>query len=145
MADNPGDKAVQYFQGGYSCSESVLLALSEHFGVQSEIIPRVATGLGSGMARCGLVCGAFSGALMGLSLKFGRMRPEDDREKLYSLIKEFHRRFIAQFGDTVCPRLLGYDIGIPEEFAAARAAGVIREKCDAFVRAAANEAATLAE
>lgn len=139
-----GDAAIERFQGGFSCSESVLLALSERMGIENEMIPRIATGFGSGMGRCGFVCGAFSGAVMSLGLRFGRTTPQDDREKLYGLVRDLEGRFRERFGDTDCIKLIGYDMRTPEGLAAAKAAGVFRSKCDLFVRAAAEWAAEMA-
>jgi C_GCAxxG_C_C family probable redox protein len=144
MADTIGDNATAYFKSGYSCSEAVLIALSKQFGEHSNMIPRIASGFGGGMGRCGLTCGAISGAVMGLAMRFGRMRPEESRDRLYSLVQKLEARFREQFGDTVCRNLIGYDMRTPDGLAAARASGVFESKCRLFVREAAITAAGLA-
>jgi C_GCAxxG_C_C family probable redox protein len=93
--------------------------------------------------RLGTLCGAFSGAVMGLGLKFGRMDPGDDHEKLYSLISQLNDVFVREVGSINCPELIGYDLGKPEELAAARASGVFTSKCPGFVRIAARTAAQM--
>ena len=45
------------FQQGFCCAESVLQAIAESRGIQSELIPRIATGLCGGIAKTGGVCG----------------------------------------------------------------------------------------
>ena len=75
------EEAVRYFQErpenfpegrSYNCCESVLLALAEYLGVESDLIPRIATGVGAGFSLNGLTCGAISGAAMAIGLKYGR-------------------------------------------------------------------------
>lgn len=75
-------QARQYFNTGYNCAESVLLAVCRESGyTESEIvkfIPRMATGfllrfhyggqVGGGIARNGGICGALSGAIMAIGL-----------------------------------------------------------------------------
>ena len=51
-------RSLELFHGGFCCSESVLLALTERLGLQSELVPRIATGFCGGMAHAGSVCGA---------------------------------------------------------------------------------------
>jgi C_GCAxxG_C_C family probable redox protein len=74
--------AASHAEGDLLCSESVLLAISELLGVESELIPRIATGFGAGIGRRGEVCGALAGGVMGLGLVYGRSAPgagEDGR------------------------------------------------------------------
>lgn len=75
------EKAARYFQERppnfpegrpYNCCESVLLALAEYLGVESELIPRIATGIGAGFSLNGFTCGSISGATMAIGLKYGR-------------------------------------------------------------------------
>jgi hypothetical protein len=64
--------AASHAEEEFLCSEAVLITLAECLGVESKLIPRIATGFGAGVGREGEVCGALSGAVMGLGLKFGR-------------------------------------------------------------------------
>lgn len=66
-----------------------LKAVAEKHGVDSPLIPAIASGFGSGMARTehGL-CGAFSGGVMALSLlQDATMRV---RQKIYSITMYKH-------------------------------------------------------
>lgn len=73
MNETIEQKALEYFSSGYVCSEAVLKAVAEKHGIDSPLIPAIASGFGSGMARTehGL-CGALSGGIMALSLLQGR-------------------------------------------------------------------------
>lgn len=59
----------------FLCSESVLFAVSDWLEVRNEFIPKIATGFGAGIGGRGTVCGALSGGVMALGLKFGRKDP----------------------------------------------------------------------
>ncbi|GBD95663.1 MAG TPA: C_GCAxxG_C_C family protein [Nitrospirae bacterium] len=68
----------ELFDSGYYCAENVLLAIAESQGIQSDLIPKIATGFCSGISRtCGM-CGALSGAIMSLNLLYGRSSPEEN-------------------------------------------------------------------
>ncbi len=98
------------FQSGFYCAESVLMAIAQSLDVQSEIIPRIATGFCTGMARTGGPCGAVSGAIMGIGLVTGRQSPAESLESNYALVQELLKRFQEQFGSSNCRALLGCDL-----------------------------------
>jgi len=58
------DYAQSLFDGSLNCAESTILALTKFFGIQSPVIPRIATGFGGGFSRTKNVCGALSGGIM---------------------------------------------------------------------------------
>ncbi|MFX1564217.1 MAG: C-GCAxxG-C-C family protein, partial [Promethearchaeota archaeon] len=96
---------------GFLCSESVLLALSKCLNISSDLIPRIATGFGAGIGRAGEVCGAISGAVMGLGLFFGRMEVnKESQQKPYWFASELMKRFSSNFGQVQCKKLLSLDL-----------------------------------
>ena len=76
------NKAMKIMEQGHGCSESVLLAVSQEFGIESEIIPKIASCFAGGIGNSGSVCGAVTGAVMaiGLIVKEGNSM-EDYMEK----------------------------------------------------------------
>ena len=60
------------------CSQSVLGALQEEFGIGNKESFKAATVLSGGVARQGETCGAIIGALLALGLVIGRERMEDE-------------------------------------------------------------------
>jgi len=60
------------------CSQSVLGALQEEFGIGNKESFKAATVLSGGIARQGETCGAIIGALLALGLVIGRERMEDE-------------------------------------------------------------------
>ena len=102
---------------GWLCSESVLQALAEALNVSSELIPRIATGFAAGIGRSGELCGAVSGAILGLGLRFGRDSLEEavgDRKPHWfatEMVKEMKERH----GSATCAGILGLDLQDPED------------------------------
>ncbi len=103
------DLAKSYAAEGFLCSESVLLALSDWLEVKSELIPKMATGFGAGICFCGLVCGAISGGIMALSIKFGRNDAKEQKVELCRLGHRLVEGFEKEFGSVMCVELTGCD------------------------------------
>jgi C_GCAxxG_C_C family probable redox protein len=91
-----------------------LLAVSQQLGIQSEIIPRIATAFGAGIGGGGVICGAVVGSIMGIGLKYGREEPSQPRDKAYALAREFCQRFEKETGSLSCRELTGIDLSTPE-------------------------------
>jgi C_GCAxxG_C_C family probable redox protein len=129
VIDETAQRARQYFASrDYYCAESVLLAMAEAHGIQSDFIPRIATGFCSGVARTCRTCGAVSGAIMGLSLLKGRSAPGAPVDEYYALVRELLERFEDKFGSMNCEELTGCDLGTQEGQAFFRANDVL-EQC----------------
>lgn len=112
--------ATERFKSGFNCSQSVLSAFAEDFGLSRDSCLRLASPFGSGIARMQETCGAVTGALMAIGLKYGKGEngTEDDKTIAYRqsqfLVNEFKKR-----NTTVCCRQLldGYDMNSPQEMA----------------------------
>jgi C_GCAxxG_C_C family probable redox protein len=87
MDDQVAKRSREYLESGYWCAESVLLAVAEAKGVQSDLIPKIATGFCSGMARTGGQCGALSGGILSIGLLLGRSTPGGPVNAVYGLQK----------------------------------------------------------
>lgn len=103
------EKASACFKEGFSCSQAVLAAYCEDFGLDRDTAMKVACGFGAGMGRLGGTCGAVTGAYMVIGLKYGKFRAEDAeaKEKTYELVREFDRMFRERHGATACRELIG--------------------------------------
>lgn len=106
--------AESLFASGHYCAESVVLALAAAQGLQSELLPRIATAFCSGMSRSRGPCGALTGAIMGVSLALGRNQRSDPVQPSYSATQEVIRQFEAEFGSRDCHLMLGCDLNTPE-------------------------------
>lgn len=137
--------ALDMFAQMFNCSESVLGGLVEGCGLECPCSPRIATAFGGGMAGQGEICGALTGAMMALGLKFGRERGDDNDAKAmaYSKIRELFAAFEKEFGTCECFGLIGIDLSTPEGLEQARQAGLHQNICPKYVEFCAREAARL--
>jgi C_GCAxxG_C_C family probable redox protein len=88
------------------------VAESKH--IQSEWIPKIATGFCGGISRTCGICGAVSGAVMAINMFFGRNEPGESVEKNYALVKKLVDIFEKEFGSINCKELIGCDLGTKE-------------------------------
>jgi C_GCAxxG_C_C family probable redox protein len=134
------EDAATCFQGGFNCAQAVLSAFAVELGLERELALRVAGGFGGGMGRLGEVCGAVTGAIMVLGLKYGKVRTEDDaaREEAYQRVQEFAQQFRARHGALRCRDLLGCDLSTPEGRREAHDRGITATLCPQLVRDAAE-------
>jgi len=144
-ANTLGEKAVRHFRDeGYNCSQSVLLTMAEHWKCRNELIPKVATAFGGGMGRCGSVCGALTGGLMAIGIKYGTNEPSPEkRSRAYKLAEELYHRFEKQNGTVMCRELIGLDLSDAEQRKKAQEEHVFGKKCTVFVRSAVEILAAL--
>jgi len=84
------------------------LSFKEYLGEQGPLLPKIATGFGGGIGRRGSLCGALTGSVMVLGMKFGRTAPEDQggKEKVYEMGYRFWDRFEKEFGSCYCYQLI---------------------------------------
>ena len=129
---NSIEDAVQIFENGYVCSQAVFAAFSEDYGLSKEHALKIGACFGSGMRKAE-VCGACTGALMALGLKYG-----DDKAKSNEVCNRFLDEFKRQNGSFICRDLLGCDISTPEGVKQARENNLFKEVCPEMVRSAAE-------
>ncbi len=134
------DDAAECFNKGYNCSQSVLYAYCDQFGMDKEQALKVAGAFGAGMGRMCETCGAVTGAFMVIGLKYGKVKVEDEptKEKAYALVREFSEKFKAKNGSIVCRELLGCDMGTPEGMKFAKEHQLHTAVCPKLVRDAAD-------
>ena len=125
-------EAIQLFENGYVCSQAVFAAFSEDYGLSKEQALKIGVCFGSGM-RKGEVCGACTGALMALGLKYG-----DDKAKSNEVCEKFLDEFKNENGSIICRDLLECDISTPEGVQFARDNGLFKEFCPKMVESAAK-------
>ena len=129
---NAPERSRQLFDSGLFCAESVLQAAAEHFQIKSELIPRIATGFCSGLARTKGTCGAVSGAILAINLISGRNTPEQSFETNYVHVQNFLKKFRDKYKTICCPELIPCDISTTEGLKRFRALNLI-ETCKQIV------------
>ncbi len=118
MNSSPTDAALARFRDGCNCSQSALSAFAEELGLPLDVALRLAAPFGGGIGRQGEVCGAASGALMALGLRYGSATPDKAaKERAYAVAAEFVRRFEERTDALRCRDLIGADQRTPEGLA----------------------------
>ena len=126
------NEAVQLFENGYVCSQAVFAVFAVDFGISKEDGLKIGACFGSGM-RKGEVCGACTGALMALGLKYG-----ESKEKSNESCERFLDEFEKENGSYICNDLLGCDIRTPEGVEFAIENNLFKEFCPKMVESAAK-------
>lgn len=105
------NKSLELFASKFHCSQAVFAAFSEELGLPEEQALKIGSCFGSGM-RKGEVCGACTGALMVLGLKYGHFKVGDLESKLKTdeVSDKFLDEFKQQNGSYLCNDLLKCDI-----------------------------------
>ncbi|WP_292784935.1 C-GCAxxG-C-C family protein [Methanobrevibacter sp.] len=98
------NEAIKLFKNGYRCSQAVFAAFSPNLGLEKKQALKIGACFGSGM-RKGEVCGACTGALMALGLKFGENKAKSDES-----CERFLDEFKKENGSYICNELLNCDI-----------------------------------
>lgn len=75
-------KAIDFFEQGYNCSQSVLMAYADLYGIDQETATKFASSFGGGMGRLREVCGAVSGMFMVLGLHYPATDVTDKKAKI---------------------------------------------------------------
>ena len=124
----------------FTCSAAVFSAFSGELGLDPDTAKKIGCGFGAGISKTGNICGAVSGAVMVIGLKYGKTEAGDEAatEKTRALVRQFIGVFTEKNGSVNCTALLGYDLSDPEEYVAARESGLFLTKCPTLVRDAAD-------
>ena len=103
------EKAVELFKSGYNCSQSVIGAYCDLFGLDFETAMKVSEGLGGGMGRLRLTCGAVTGMFILAGLAKSKAQPRDlkTRTEVYGLVRQMAKEFKELHGSVICAELLG--------------------------------------
>lgn len=132
--------AVSRFKSGFNCCQSVFSAYSSQFGIDTNMALKLAAAFGGGIARMAETCGAVTGALMIVGLKYGATDPKDKvaKEKTYKIAQEFINQFTARNNSISCKELLNCDISTPEGMNLAHEKNLIKTICPNLIRNAAE-------
>lgn len=134
--------AEESFASGLYCAEGVVLALAKAQGVESDLLPKVATAFCSGMSRTCGTCGALTGAIMGVGLALGRTEASQSVQPSYTATQRLIREFEQEFGARDCHALLGCDLNTSEGQSTFRE-NSLKERCAKYTGKAAEIAARI--
>lgn len=102
-------RARDLFTSGYNCTQSVFMAYSDLFDLETRFAATISAPLGGGMGRLREVCGAVSGMTLLAGLLSPAHDPKDQAAKgaNYALVQHFAEQFREANGAIVCRELLG--------------------------------------
>ena len=104
-------KAYDYELECHGCSQAVLLTFQELLGLEDELTFKAAGPLCAGLGM-GKTCGALTGGIMVLGMKYGRPRIQDGLNGLLpgmGVAQRLVQRFEQEFGTTVCSEISKID------------------------------------
>lgn len=106
---------------------------AEKLGYGEEEAFRIALAFGGGMFY-GSTCGAVSGALIVLGMRYGHyeMNDSEQKEKLLGKVKEFLERFTQSCSSTICRELCGFDFSKRRGIRESNGSRIIVEKLPAL-------------
>lgn len=102
-------RAVENFMSGYGCSQSVVAAFADLYGLDDTMAKRIAAGFGGGVGRMRMMCGTVSALVILAGLDCGQTESSDREGKAacYKVVQELLESFKQRNGSIICAELLG--------------------------------------
>lgn len=138
------EEAIQYFNAGFNCAQSVLAPFGSTYDISEEHCLKVACAFGAGIGRQQQTCGAVTGAAMVLGLHFGKGKHDDNARKLlsYDKTRALFKEFTDKHGSVSCLELLdGLRMNDVADMKKIEELGLHHTKCVKYV----GDAAEMAE
>lgn len=122
------------FMKGIDCSQVITEEFADQMGLTREQAGKISSCFGGGM-MCGETCGAVTGALMVLGMKYGHWTDgqAEQKEMMAEKTAEFKKLFQEKYPSCICKDLLGYDLGKEGEMEKAAASGKLLSLCPEIV------------
>lgn len=101
-------KAIDNYNSGYNCAQSILCAYSSVMGITESEAYRLAEGFGSGMGGLQETCGAVSGMFTVLSYlnSDGTPGAKKTRAITYKKVRDAAGKFKDVYGSLICREIL---------------------------------------
>jgi C_GCAxxG_C_C family probable redox protein len=119
------------FENQLNCAQAVFSTYCGQLGVGKvdyDTCLKIASTFGGGIAQTGNVCGALTGALMTLGLKYGSEKWEEVNQMASNLLDGFKSRN----GSVICRELIDHDLLTDEDLKQAFETGAFKN-CPKFV------------
>lgn len=125
---------AEQFMKGFDCSQVVLAQYAERLGLGLDEANRMGAAFGGGMG-IGETCGAVTGAMIALGIKYGHCQEEHMEQKDIMNAKraEFLEAFLKKYPACSCKGLLKHDISKPEEMQKILDEGLLFDFCPQVV------------
>lgn len=112
------------------CAQAIFTTYGGQLGLGKldfETYMKIASAFSGGIARTGNVCGALTGALLALGLKYG-----DTVEKVNEIANDLLNEFTSLHGSIICRELIDHDLITEEDVQQAFKTGSF-DNCPKFV------------
>ncbi|HSV26256.1 MAG TPA: C-GCAxxG-C-C family protein [Sedimentisphaerales bacterium] len=131
------EKALGIFSEGANCAQAVLASFTDETHIDRADSMKIAASFGGGIKQA-LACGAVTGALMVLGMRYGCTDHTNMKEKarITAITRDFQARFVAKHGSLSCKDLLGVNISTKQGHDEAAARGLFKSECTRFVASA---------
>jgi C_GCAxxG_C_C family probable redox protein len=105
-------EAIELFQSGFNCSQAVLSVFCEEFGLSEKIALKLSFPFGGGICGCGRTCGAVTGAIMVVGLKYETSNSAaiDNKAACKEMARKLIEAFEHEHGSSNCNDLVGFDM-----------------------------------
>ena len=113
-------RAEELFVKGYNCSQSVVAAFADLYGFTEEQALKLSAGMGGGMGRLRMTCGAVAGMTILAGMDCGST-DADDREgksENYKGLQHLCEKFKQEHQALICAELLNIRKGAPLSYEA---------------------------
>lgn len=134
---NKQEQAIKYFRDHFNCSQAVFTVFGKELGLSEDTCLKLSCGFGGGMGRQQKTCGAVTGAMIVLGLKYGKAigDPEEKKAETYSKVRQLSDEFKNLHGSTCCFKLLnGLDMNDPDENKEIQRLNLFEVNCEKYVR-----------
>jgi C_GCAxxG_C_C family probable redox protein len=138
------ERALHTFNNRYNCAQSVLSVFAADLGLSTDTALKLANNFGAGIVYMQQTCGAVTGALMAIGLKYGKGEngTDDNKEMANDMAQYFMAEFKKRHGSLNCLNLLeNTNLTTPEGVQYARENNLFETHCNRFV----TDAVSIAE
>lgn len=109
------EKAKELFKEGFNCSQSVVAAYADLYGLTEEQALKISSSFGAGIGRMRQTCGAACGMFILAGLESGSCDPKDrtGKGRNYAIVQQLAEEFKKRNHSLICSELLGLSTKAP--------------------------------
>lgn len=102
------NQAVQNFESGFNCAQSVFLAYSDIFELDLDMAKKVSVSFGGGVGRMREICGTVSAMAMLAGFRYPVLDAtnQEQRTQNYAMVQKMADMFKEKHGTIVCRSLM---------------------------------------
>lgn len=130
--------SIQLFEDGFNCAQALFVPLALETNIDTELAFKIMSPFGGGLSHSNNICGAVSGAIAAIGLKFGHYKStnQEDKQKCRQIAQKFIAEFTAAHGSVNCTKLIGFNLNDDSQNNLAKEANVFKIICPKLVESA---------